>query len=49
MILRMNSAYLWSLGGKKNATDVQTVIYENIKAMAEDLVKMIDSEFESQK
>jgi len=47
--LRMNSAYLWSLGGKKNAADVQTVNYENIKALAEDLVKMIDSEFESQK
>jgi hypothetical protein len=42
--LRMNSEYIWSLGGKKNATDVQTLKYENIKAMAENLVQIINKE-----
>jgi hypothetical protein len=46
--LRMNTEYIWSIGAKKNTTENQTLRYENIKAMAEDLIKMIDSEFESQ-
>lgn len=46
--LRMNSDYIWSLGGKKTNNDNQTSKYEYIKAIAEDLIKTIDSEFESQ-
>jgi hypothetical protein len=46
--LRMNSDYIWSLGGKKTNNDTQTSKYEYIKAMAEDLIKTIDTEFESQ-
>jgi hypothetical protein len=46
--LRMNSDYIWSLGGKKANSDTQTSHYEYIKVMAEDLIKTIDSEFESQ-
>jgi hypothetical protein len=42
--LRMNSEYIWSLGGKKNTSDVQTLKYENIKAMAEDLIQIINKE-----
>ena len=44
----MNSDYIWSLGGKKTNNDTQTSKYEYIKAMAEDLIKTIDTEFESQ-
>lgn len=44
--LKKNSEYLWSLIGKKNSTNSQNNNYENIKAIAEDLVKMIDLEFE---
>jgi hypothetical protein len=46
--LRMNTEYIWALGAKRNATTGQTFQYEKIKVMAEDLIKMIDSEFESQ-
>ena len=46
--LKMNTGYIWSLGGKKTSTDLQTLKYENIKAMAEDLIKTIDLEFETQ-
>jgi hypothetical protein len=46
--LKMNTEYIWSLGGKKTSTDLQTLKYENIKAMAEDLIKTIDLEYESQ-
>jgi hypothetical protein len=46
--LRMNSDYIWSLGGKKTNNDNQTSKYEYIKALAEDLIETIDSEFESQ-
>jgi len=46
--LKMNTEYMWSLGGKKTSTDLQTLKYANIKAMAEDLIKTIDLEYESQ-
>jgi len=46
--LRMNTEYIWALGSKQQTTDTQTREYTKIKVMAEDLIKMIDSEFESQ-
>jgi len=46
--LRMNTEYIWALGSKQQTTDTQTLQYEKIKVMTEDLIKMIDSEFESQ-
>lgn len=46
--LRMNTECIWALGAKQKATNGQTFQYEKIKVMAEDLLKMIDSEFESQ-
>jgi hypothetical protein len=42
--LRMNSDYIWSLGGKKTNNDTQTSKYKIIKAMAENLVQIIDKE-----